>query len=66
MNHEELKEHMDERFNHLEDKFDEYAKQTHINTTNISWIKGSIKWSAAFTATLITAIIGAIATIFTK
>lgn len=45
MNHEDLSKQINQRFDRLEDKIEEYAKLTTANETNLQWVKGYIKLS---------------------
>ena len=66
MNHDDLKEHMDRRFDHLERKIDTFQRRVSTNEADIGWIKGTIKWSAALLTSIITSLIGAVAHLLTR
>jgi len=64
MNHEDLKEHMDRRFDKVEEKIDSYQRRVTTNETNISWIKGAMRVSAALLIAVLGSLIGAVATLW--
>lgn len=39
---DQLREHVDQRFDRLEDKLDQYARDTIKNTNDLTWVKGAV------------------------
>jgi len=63
MNLEELRQHMDSRFDRLEDKVETFQDRITENTSDIGWIKGHLR----VTVTIILAVAGFLsAAFFTK
>lgn len=52
MKPEDLKEHVDARFDRLEDKLDKYASRTTKNEADISWLRGYSKTATTLFLTL--------------
>jgi quinol-cytochrome oxidoreductase complex cytochrome b subunit len=59
---EDLKEHMDGRFDKLEDNQEGFFKATTQNATDITWLKGHVKW----TVTILLAVTGFLAAAYLK
>jgi hypothetical protein len=52
MNHEELKQHVDSRFDRLELKLDKLGEGVVEASTDVTWLKGSVKliWTIILSA----------------
>ena len=58
MNHDELKNAMDSRFDRLEAKLDKYAAETIKATSDLIWVKGGVKFLLTMFLAISTTVLG--------
>lgn len=57
-----LQEHVDKRFDKIEEKLDSFARQTIDHANDLKWVKGHVTWII----TLIVAVSGFFLTLYFK
>jgi len=59
MNHNDLKEHLDKRFDRIENKIDNHLERISKAEESLIWMKGHLKVATTFIVTLASAAIAA-------
>lgn len=57
-----FQDHVDKRFDKVEEKLDSYGKQTVANANDLKWVKGHVTW----VITLIVTVAGFFLTLYFK